>query len=74
MTVILALVLFALLLDVAALTGWAPSTRDGGDWHRADSSRARRGPVHVPAEWVPSASSAASGGARRSRTVDHHAG
>jgi len=34
MLVLLALLAFFLVLDISALTGWAPSTRDGRDWNR----------------------------------------
>lgn len=57
MTVVLGLLAFLLILDVAALTGWAPSTHDSRDWHRAGGSSGRRGPVHVPAEWFAASAS-----------------
>ena len=42
MTVLLGLLGFVLVLDISALTGWAPSTRDGHDWHRADAAEVPR--------------------------------
>lgn len=48
MIVVLGLLAFVLLLDIAALAGWAPSTRDGLDWRRSTADRPRRGPIHSP--------------------------
>jgi hypothetical protein len=52
MIVVLGLLLFLVVLDLAALTGRAPSTRDAHDWERTNSPLARRGPVHLPAAWL----------------------
>jgi len=47
MIVVLGLLLFLLVLNVAALTGWAPSTRDGRDWQPAGAAGACTRPVQV---------------------------
>lgn len=45
MGMIIFLVAMVLLLDLAALKGWAPDTRDGRDWTTADAHPHRRGPI-----------------------------
>jgi len=51
MTVVLGLLAFLLVLNVAALSGWAPNTSDGRDW-QLGSRTPTRGPVHLPTEWA----------------------
>jgi len=72
MTVLLGLLAFFLILDVAALTGWAPSTHDSRDWRRAGDANRRRGPVHMPAEWL--AASASTDRTPRLSTTRHSPG
>lgn len=49
MEIVIFLVALFLVLDVAALTGWAPDTRDGRDWSSPNdlpTARVERSCVH----------------------------
>ena len=47
MTMLVLLLVLFLLLDVAALKGWAPDTRDNRDWNVPDPGAARSGHLTV---------------------------
>lgn len=44
MEMIIFLLIVFVLLDVAALKGWAPDTRDSRDWNVPDARPAHSGP------------------------------
>ena len=49
MFAILGLLALFLLLDVAVLAGWAPSTRDGRDWNLPEGEASH--PGHARPSW-----------------------
>jgi hypothetical protein len=45
MEILIALLIIFVALDVAALKGWAPDTRDSRDWNVPDTGAQQHAPV-----------------------------
>ena len=51
MYALIALAVFFVFVELAAVFGWGTDSRDGHDWTLAGPSVGRHGPVHAPRSW-----------------------